>query len=367
MLSVLAATLTAAAGLSACKNTESKQPPLETLDQLIARLAPRHRGGAIAFADAPTSYRLEYDLYVKGHTNGEVGGNGPTPRTLLDATKVVRNVIRPFDETGAVRRSLGFVRELNSKSSRVGFVRPLPDDPRPQTYPPAVAAQYRRKVAGNLCASYVVDGDEYCIDKQGIVLLTRTANSVEVVTKLTTGTETKTAEQLAHPLAKGFVNSDRGSIRPLDPDTAPEGATDYSLDAPPDGFAFVGRYAVVPLTAEILKRNSRQVVAGVVDVYVRGADAVIVERGGKLDATDVGEQDLGSLIGAHDVDLGALGNGKAGIGGNGAFGYREVRATPSKGRYVVVAGTLPEDELVALARSLHGWPGDGMRFLDRPS
>jgi hypothetical protein len=213
----------------------------------------------------------------------------------------------------------------------------------------------------------VIDGDEYCVDKQGIVLLTRTTNSVEIVKKVTAGTATKTVDALAKPLAAGFVNTDRGSIRPIDSDTAPEGATDYSLDAAPDGFAPVGRYAVVPLTSEILKRNSRQVVAGVVDVYVRGTDAVIIERGGKLDATPVGEADLGSLIGAHEVDLGILGSGSAGIGGNGAFGYREVRATPSRGRYVVVAGTLPEDQLVTIAQSLKAWPGTGMRFLDRPS
>jgi hypothetical protein len=328
---------------------------------------PHRPGGAVAVGAAPTSYRDEYDLYVKGHTKGDVGGPGPKPRTLLDATKVVRDVVRPFNETGAIERTLGFVREANSKTSRVGFVRPLPDDPRPDVYPPAVAAQFRRTIAGRVCASYVIDGDEYCVDKQGIVLLTRTTNSVEIVKKVTVGTATKTADALAKPLAAGFANTDRGSIRPIDPDTAPEGATDYSLDSAPDGFSLVGRYAVVPLTSEVLKRTSRQVVAGVVDVYMRGADALIIERGGKLDATPVGEQDLGSLIGGHDVDLGLLENGSAGIGGNGAFGYREVRATPSRGRYVVVAGTLPEDQLVTIARSLKAWPGTGMRFLDRPS
>jgi hypothetical protein len=257
------------------------------------------------------------------------------------------------------------VREVNSKSSRVSFVRPLPDDPRPDTYPPDVAPRFRRTIAGRVCASYVIDDDEYCVDKQGIVLLTRTVNSVEFARKVTVGNETKSAEALTRALAKGFANSDRGSIRPIDPDTAPEGATDYSLDAPPDGFALVGRYAVVPLTAEILKRNSRQVVAGVVDVYVRGGDAVVVERGGKLDTSEVGDQDLGTLLNAQDVDLGLIGAGNVGIGGVGAFGYREVRATPSKGRYVVVAGTLPADQLVAIARDLKGWPGNGMRFLDR--
>src|SRR5205085_12686058 len=114
----------------------------------------------------------------------------------------------------------------------------------------------------------------------------------------------------------------------------------------------------------VLKRTSRKVIGNIVDVYVRGADALVVERGGKLDVTPVGDEDLGSLGDEKDVDLGALGTGKAGIGGAGPFGYREVRAFPARGRYVVVAGTLPEAELVAAMRSLHAWPGATLRYLD---
>jgi hypothetical protein len=365
-ISGVVAVVCVVATLTSCAK-DTKQPPLESLPELVARIVHHEPGGALAFTDAPTSYSVESKLYVRGHTNGDTGGEGAKLRTLLDATKVTRRVVRPFDETGALRRTIGFVREINSHSSRVDFVRPLPDDPRPQAYPPTAPARFRRTIAGRLCASYLIEGDEYCVDRQGIVLLTRTANSVELATKVTIGTDTQTADALAHKLSKGFTDTDRGSIRPIDPDTAPQGATDYSLDAAPDGFTLVGRYAVVPLTGEILKRNSRQVVAGIVDVYVRGGDAVVVERGGKLDTGEVGDQDLGVLIDAHDVDLGILGAGRAGIGGDGAFGYREVRATPSKGRYVVVAGTLPEADLVAIAHSLHAWPGDGMRYLDQPA
>ena len=316
-------------------------------------------------ARTPTSYRIEYDLYVKGHTKGDTGVAHGRARTLLDPTRVVRNVVRPFDETGTVTRTLGFVREPTTKESRVAFVRPLPDDPRPQAYPPSTPARFRRTVAGRKCASYLVDGAEYCVDRDGIVLLTRTANSVEVVRKVKVGDETLGADAVASALRKGFSERDLGSIRPLDPDTAPTGAIDYSLAAEPDGFSLVGRYAVVPLTAEVLKRGSQRVVAGIVDVYVRGGDAVIVERGGKLDATAVGDQDLGTLANGRDVELGdVLGSGRVGIGGSGAFGYREVRATPTEGRYVVVAGTLPEDALIDVARSLQAWPGNGLRYLD---
>ncbi len=352
----------AAISLSGCRS-EKPKPPVETLEELVARVLPTRPGGAIGFGEAPTSYRVEYDLYVRGHTEGEVVGEGTKRRTALDATHVVREVVRPFDQTGAVERSLGFALEAAGGKSRVTLVRPLPNDPRPITYPPASVPRFRRNIAGRLCAAYRLGNNEDCVDENGIVLLSRTANSVEIATKVTLGTEAKTAAELAGALAKGFSDTARGSIRPIDPDTAPAGATDYSLDAPPAGFTLVGRYSVVPLTPEVLKR-SHKVTGGVVDVYVRGGDAVVVDRGGKLDLSDVGPEDLGSLIETHDVDLGWIA-GQAGIGGNGPFGYREVRATPAKGRYLVVAGTLPESELVAIARSLRAWPGNGMRFLDR--
>ena len=126
----------------------------------------------------------------------------------------------------------------------------------------------------------------------------------------------------------------------------------------------VGRYATVPLTAELLKPDSKKVIAGLVDVYVRGADGVVVDRGGKLDQSSVGPEDLGSLVDARGVDLGPLGNGQVGIGGFGPFGYREVRVTQPGGRYVVVAGTLTEDQLIAIARSLRPRPGTELRYLD---
>jgi hypothetical protein len=190
---------------------------------------------------------------------------------------------------------------------------------------------------------------------------------LEIAKRVTVGHATRTAAQLAAPLSLGFVNADRGSIRPIDPDTAPSGATDYSLDTPPEGFSLVGRYAVVALSKAVLDRSSRKVIAGIVDVYVRGIDALVIERGGKLDTSAADDSDLGVLHEPHDVDLGAvLGAGRAGIGGDGPYGYREVRAAPSQGRYVVIAGTLPEDELVSIAQSLRPWPGAQIRYLDHP-
>jgi hypothetical protein len=318
------------------------------------------------------SYRMSFDRYVpatqKNAKRQQTGRSSGHRRTLITPTHLQRTVVRPFDETisGRETRSLGFVRDSPSSKARVVLVRPLPDDPlfRPGDLTPTnTAKSVERMIAGRRCATVGRGGVQYCVDADGLALVRITADSVDIATRVTVLHDAKSAEQLAADLAKGFVDADRGSIRPLDPDSAPPG-TDWSLDAPPDGFGLVGRYAVVPLTSKVLARNSRQVIAAIVDVYVNGPDAVVVERGGRLDTSDVDDGDLGSLTAPHEVDLGDVGMGTIGVGGEGPYGYREVRAIPSKGRYVVIAGTIDEDALIALGRSLHSWPGTNLRYLD---
>lgn len=347
-ISLFCALTIATATLAACNSGDDK-PAAATLDQIASRLAPVQKPRELAPDAEPSSYRIDYDRYIAG---------------TAKPTRFVRSVSRPFNETGLVVRSLGFVREAGGGDSRVTLVRPVPDDSRPRTYPRQTAETTSRRVAGRVCIDQRVAGERLCIDAAGLILMARDETTLEVATKVTVRDSTKTASELTASLARGFTDSSRGSIRPIDPESAPPG-TDHSLDAPPQGFVLVGRYAVAPLTAEVLKRTSREVIGNIVDVYVRGADGLIVERGGKLDLSPIDDEDLGSLGEAKDVDLGALGTGKAGIGGAGPFGYREVRAFPARGRYIVVAGTLPEDELVALTRSLHEWPGTQIKYLDR--
>jgi hypothetical protein len=369
-LTGLVAAAVASSGLAACADPA----PVETVNQALARLAPARLPRPLTPTDEPTSYRIEYDRYVAGHEGEGFSGSGNKERKVLKATHFVRRIIRPFDESGSTTRSLGFVAEGDG-ASRVTLVRPLPDDARPRLYQTdGTETAGDRVIAGRRCASVRVLLDdlnhEYCIDEAGLVLMTRTKDTLNIATKVTLlDRQPKAASELATELAKGFTEKGRGSIRPIHPDSAPAG-TDWSLDDPPAGFELVGRFAVVPLTEEVLKRESaegteaKSVIAGIVDVYVRGIDAVIVDRGGKLNLNAVDEKDLGLLGEAHAVDLGALGTGQAGIGGLGAFGYREVRAEPSHGRYVVVAGTLPEAELVTIARSLRSRPGTTIRYLD---
>ncbi|HVT78273.1 MAG TPA: hypothetical protein VHD87_14655, partial [Acidimicrobiales bacterium] len=356
---VAAATALCTGALSACASGASganSHAPIESVTAALRRVAPPVSKAAVHEVAEPAQYRIDYDVYFADHTRGDVAGHGKQQRRLLDATRTYRRVVRPFEESGSVQATLGFARGSGGAVSRVTPMRPLGDDPRPRIYPPPDPPVGYRRVAGRTCASYVVGDGEYCIDGAGLVLVSRTPLSLDVAVRVTTGGDAETPAQIAAPLAKGFTEPQRGSLRPIDPGSAPAGATDYALDAPPDGFNFVGRYAVVPLTGEVLNQT-RKIVAGIADVYVRGVDAIVVERGGKLDKGTVGDESLGALQGKHDVDLGGLGAGQAGIAGVGPFGYREVRATPSQGRYVVVAGTVPEDELVTIAPSLQARPG----------
>jgi hypothetical protein len=349
--------------LAACNSSDDA--PVETLAQVVTRVAAPVSDATPTPVDEPGTYRIEFDRYVAGQVGDETVGTGTAKRRALKASPFTRKITRPFDETGLVRRTLGFVQEHGSETHRVTFVRPLADDPRPRLYPPESAGTTRRlEIAGRECTATTVDEQEYCIDDAGLVLMQRGKASLEIATKVTVDATAKSATALAGALADGFTEKEKGSIRPIHPDSAPPG-TDFSLDAAPEGFTLVGRYAVAPLTSEVLK-GSRKIVAGIVDVYVRGNDALVVERGGKLDKSAVDDVDLGTLVGKHPADLGALGAGEVGIGGVAPFGYREVRAFPEQGRYVVVAGTLPEDELIALTQSLHKWPGTRITYLDPP-
>ena len=80
-----------------------------------------------------------------------------------------------------------------------------------------------------------------------------------------------------------------------------------------------------------------------VDVYVRGADYLVIDQGGTLE----GAQPFEASPLGRPADLGALGMGEV---------IPSLRATDArvtaKGKYVRVAGTLHPDDLVALAKQL---------------
>lgn len=351
ILSLVTAALLAATALSAC--SDKSDPPLsETLAEILEEKAPLVTNAKMpADTPEPAGYQIGFDRYAL-----------PDPRK---PERLTRAVTRPFSETvGASVRSLGFQADSADADSRVVLLRPVPNDQRPRVYPPVDAPERFRRVLGQTCRDYRVGKASYCVNSNGVVLASNDGTRVEIARHLQLLEPPAPPSELTSKLAGGFNDPNRGSLRPIDPTASAPGAIDWSLPRPPAGFTLVGRYAVVALTAAVLARNNRKIAAGIVDVYVRGIDSVIVDRGGRLDSSDVTDEDLGPLTNPREVELGELGAGQVGIGGLGPFSYREVRAVPAKGRYVVVAGTLPADELVTLARSLQPKPGTSLKYLD---
>ncbi len=353
-LSVVAAI---AVALPACSSDKAEA---ETPRAALERLAPSVEGSAPTPTDPPGAYRITFDRINAASTHAKNGEFVPE--------RLERTVARPFVSgvKNQTQRRLGFEQDSPSGTERAVFLRPLPEEPRPDAYPPAADHddQKNRRVAGRDCRVYLYNADEYCVDGMGLVLASRVGDTVEVARKVELLGEAPTPTEIASTLAKGLSGKTIGSVRPLVADSSPPGRADWSLPAAPDGFTFVGRYASVPLTSEVLDENSQGQIAGIVDVYVRGIDTIVIDRGGKLDLGAISDKDLGTLSDAEPVDLGALGQGKSGIGGIGPFGYREVSAFPEKNRYVVVAGTVPAEQLVEIARALRPTPGTTLRYLD---
>jgi hypothetical protein len=95
---------------------------------------------------------------------------------------------------------------------------------------------------------------------------------------------------------------------------------------------------------------------GVVDVYTRGADFPLVDRGG----TGGGADPFVAPPPAARADLGALGQAEVILGMTGS----EVRIDQGGGHYLRVSGSLPADQLLDVMRHLAPQPGGELRFLD---
>lgn len=189
----------------------------------------------------------------------------------------------------------------------------------------------------------LVAGDdvEVCIDAAGLVLeerdgdRRRTAIEVELDVEASFDVGTRTV-----PVLDGG-----GAVQPLSDDSRPPG-TFWELgdDLP---LPHAGRYAVVPPQPDAFTdatlRGRR--IATTTDVLTDGFDLVVIDRGGTLEGIDViGEDDEGQT-----VDVGDLGEGTLRRTSFGA----EITVALDAGQFIRVSGTLPTDELVAVARGLH--------------
>ena len=147
-----------------------------------------------------------------------------------------------------------------------------------------------------------------------------------------------------------------GAARRVDLSERPPGAFRVlPQEATPEGFALLGRWAVVSPRLEVMRDPTNPGQAdsssSVVDVYTRGPDVLVIDRG-----TSTGRGSLPESDTARPVDLGALGQGFAITD----FRMNEVRAVGSTD-FTRVYGTLPIPLLVEAAQALTIVPGGALQ------
>lgn len=313
--------------------------------------------------EGPASYEIRYRVREPG-------------RPVTDETVTVA---RPYDSrrttaTDVSETSFARLRSTPSKGTPT-IVSPPPAavDPRPGLVVERGVAEgllqrrEQRQVAGQRCqvfrarasvASSTIAAPqpgsytESCLNAEGLVLeawevqdgravrqrLAIEVHSGPVELPEITGPPTLTAEQGG------------GSVLPVDPSSQPVGRF-YELDAAPAGFVRRGRYSVIPPQAGLEDETQRRhAVASTADVYERGHDVLVVDRGGTLNL----ERAFRPRPEGRPVDLGPLfPEGELLLTWSGP----EVRWGDEDGKFVRVYGTVPIDEVVAVARALRATTG----------
>jgi hypothetical protein len=206
-----------------------------------------------------------------------------------------------------------------------------------------------------------------CVDARGLVLYEKTTRDGRTVmqriaTSVVTGAGVSTAD---FELAGEQIPPQQGGggVRALTVDSRPSSGPFWDMPRGPAGYTHAGRYAVVPSQPQAWEDTSTfnalgvpgSLVASVDDVYLRGPDAIVVEQGSTVsDSTFTpppGESvDLGPVLGRGQLLLSASAS--------------EIVAEPHEGRrFVRVIGTVPPEQLIAIARSMTLQPAGTMRPL----
>ena len=327
---------------------------------------------AVELGDPVGGYRITYRVEERDGDDS----------TTQEATRLVERPFRSRFEAGELVRVADFgyfgEREPGDETEvRTAVPAPSPGDVRADLLDLDAEGEVRR-IAGRECQVHTfgapvllgnaVDGDdtETCIDADGLVLeevlldadggvLSRwTAVDVEV-DPATTDADFELEGVAARPAEEGG-----GSLREIEPTSRSEG-TFYELAEVPAGFVHRGRYAVVPpQDADTEDVNTRAyVIAGVVDVWVRGVDVLVLDQGGTLGRVPPFG---GHPNGRPEEELSAQYRGVA--ESIRSAHANEVRVLLPPGRYVKVVGTLPVDELIELLEHLTSSEGEGVVYLD---
>lgn len=324
---------------------------------LVVACSDDDAGPPLEVTDPPAAYRITY-------------------RT--DAGTEVLTVARPFEsriETydsgdGTGRPASIEITTFGRSSRRAGDAAPLTVAIAPGVAPGDARVEHllggdelerggRKTIAGRTCDVYRTgqslrlvellaqddgDGVEVCIDAAGLVLEEREGDRVRTATEVEIDPDlderTFDVGERTIPVLDGG-----GAVQELTEDSRPP-APFWELgdDLP---LPRTGRYAVVPPQPDAFSdpRNRGQRVATTTDVLTDGFDLIVVDRGGSLGSVDL----VAETEGGEEVDLGVLGDG---VLVHTAYGA-EITVALGEGRFVRITGTLPDDELVAVARGLH--------------
>lgn len=205
-----------------------------------------------------------------------------------------------------------------------------------------------------------------CVDRRGLVLDEWTTSGgrrsgERRAARVVTGRAAATKD---FALTGEYVppQSGGGAVRALTLVSRPSSGPFWDIARAPAGYVHTGRYAVVPSQPQAWEDRSSftatgfpgSLVASIDDVYVRGADAIVIEQGSTVNDAKFSPPD-----GGIPVDLGAvLGRGQILL----AASANEVVAEPHEGRrFVRVIGTVPARELIAIARSMTLQPPGALR------
>ena len=201
-----------------------------------------------------------------------------------------------------------------------------------------------------------------CVDEDGLVLEEVLFDATRAIARRVAESvdESVSLEDSLFPTGTPNVVASKGggSVRRLAEGSTPPGPF-FVADRVPEGFTSTGRYSVVPPQAEnfgddLSRQGFRR--AGVADVYVRGADVLVIEQGATLQGAAPFEADPENPT----VDLGPFGTGEIRFSALGNV----VRAARGGGRYVSALGTLPPAELADVLRSLREVPGGELVYAE---
>lgn len=299
--------------------------------------------------------------------------------TTHEATRLVERPFRSRFESGELVRVADFAyfaeREPGDETEvHTAVPTPAPGDVRADLLPLDRGHEVRR-VAGRTCQVHELGaqlllghaiegtGTESCVDADGLVLEEVVRRDGEVVTRwiaqtVDTSPTTSAADFAFDGVVVTSAEQGGGSLREVEPTSRSVGRF-YELEVPPTGFTHRGRYAIVPpQDASPDDEESRaRVIAGVVDVWVRGVDVLVLDQGGTLGrVAPFGTHPNGTSEDELSAQYRGIAESIPSASSN------EVRVLLPPGRYVKLVGTLPMHDLVALVADLVAYDGDGLVY-----